>query len=104
MEINVVKNLVRRLSETTNRHPTITAQEQSRAAQQRSAELLLKIVQTEPDCVAAIECDEAVNSTALGMLPVETIAGVRDAWSRRDMLDALPAAIYATDAAGRITF
>jgi PAS domain S-box-containing protein len=104
MEINVVENLERRSSETTNRHPTITAQEPSRAAQQRSAELLLKIVQTEPDCVAAIECDEAVNSTALGMLPVETIAGVRDVWSRRDMLDALPAAIYATDAAGRLTF
>ena len=29
---------------------------------------------------------------------------MRDAWWCRDLLDALPAAIYATDAAGRITF
>jgi PAS domain S-box-containing protein len=103
MEIDVIENPVGRLSEAINCHPTITAPEQSDAAVKVSSELLHKIVQTVPDRVAAVECDRMVNPAALPMLQAETGAGVRDVWCR-DLLDALPAAIYTTDSAGRLTF
>ena len=103
MEIDVVENPVGRLSEAINCHPTITAPEQSAAAEKVSSGLLLKIVQTVPDRVAAVECDRMVNPAALPLLQAETDAEVRNLWCR-DLLDALPAAIYTTDAAGRLTF
>src|SRR6516165_9236602 len=103
MEIDVVENPVGRLSEAINCHPTITAPEQSAAAEKVSSGLLLKIVQTVPDRVAAVECDRMVNPAAMPLLQAETDAEVRNLWCR-DLLDALPAAIYTTDAAGRLTF
>ena len=103
MEIDVVENPVGRLSEAINCHPTITAPEQSAAPEKVSSGLLLKIVQTVPDRVAAVECDRMVNPAAMPLLQAETDAEVRNLWCR-DLLDALPAAIYTTDAAGRLTF
>src|SRR5260370_30489076 len=97
MEIDVVENPVRRLSEAINCHLAITAPEQSEAAQQMSPELLLTIVQTVPDCVAAVECDGAVNSAALDMLRAETMAGGRDGWWPHPP-PAPPPAIYPTPA------
>jgi PAS domain S-box-containing protein len=97
---------VDRLNEAIYCDGTITAPEQVEAAQKVSQDRLHLIVETMLDRDKPVRCDQTVlemNLTARQVHQAEPAAGMRGVWCR-DVLDALPAAIYTTDAAGRITF
>jgi PAS domain S-box-containing protein len=100
-----LENPVDRLSEAINCHLTITAPEQAEAAEKVRQELLHPIVETMPDRGKPVGCQRKVpetNPAARQVHQADSLAGMRGVWCR-DVLDALPAAIYTTDAAGRIT-
>ena len=91
-----------RSSAARHRHLTITAAERVEAAEKVSQELLHPIVQTMPDCGTPARTIPE-NLVARQVYQAEPVAGMQGVCCR-DVLNALPAAIYTTDAAGRITF
>lgn len=102
----MVENPADRLSEAIYRHLTITAPEQVEAAEKVSQDLLHPIVETIPDRGEPVGCDRTVlemNPAARQVHQAGPVAGMQGVWCR-DVLNALPAAVYTTDAAGRITF
>jgi PAS domain S-box-containing protein len=102
MEINMVGNPRTRSSVARHRHLTITAAEQVEAAEKVSQELLHPIVETMPDRGTPARTIPE-NLVARQVYQAEPVPGMQGVCCR-DVLNALPAAIYTTDAAGRITF
>jgi PAS domain S-box-containing protein len=102
MEINMVCNPRTRSSAARHRHLTITAAEQVEAAEKVSQELLHPIVETMRDRGTPARTIPE-NLVARQVYQAEPVPGMQGVCCR-DVLNALPGAIYTTDAAGRITF
>src|SRR5262249_41354636 len=97
---------VRRLNEAIYRYPTILAPEPAEMVEKAGREQLLPTVEAMPDHVEARGRDRMppeIKPPPQKVGQEAPIAGMKSAWCR-DVLNALPAAIYTTDAAGQITF